>query len=143
MARSAISDPCHWCAHTQQPVDITEGITDKQTERVAKALGFTGASQKDAQEQMKRLYKMFLATDSTQVEINPFVITKDGKSRHHLLPLSVFTLVCSHARFTVPLAVYCVDAKFNFDDNAQFRQQPIFALRDTSMEVGLVARASG
>lgn len=31
-------------------------------------------------------------------------------------------------------AVYCVDAKFNFDDNAQFRQAPIFALRDTSME---------
>lgn len=54
------------------------------------ALGFTGAAQKDAQEQMKRLYKTFLATDSTQVEINPFVITKDGKSESPLSWLFVF-----------------------------------------------------
>lgn len=45
--------------------------------------------------------------DATQLEINPLVETDDGR-------------------------VVAVDAKINFDDNAQFRQQEIFALDDTS-----------
>jgi succinyl-CoA synthetase beta subunit len=43
------------------------------------------------------------------VEINPMALASDGN-------------------------VYCVDAKLNFDDNAAYRQQEIFAMRDTSME---------
>jgi len=90
-------------------VDIMEGIQPAQTKRVAELLGFTGVSLADAQLQIKNLYQLFIGTDSTQVEINPFVITKDGK-------------------------VYCVDAKMNFDDNASFRQKDLFAMRDFSME---------
>ena len=43
------------------------------------------------------------------MEINPLVVTTDGK-------------------------VYCVDAKINFDDNAAFRQKQAYSMRDTSME---------
>jgi len=94
--------------HTQ-PVDINEGITDKQADRMAKVLGFTGPALEDAKTQMKNLYKMFMARDATQVEINPFVLATNG-------------------------LVYCVDAKINFDDNASFRQEDLFAMRDFSME---------
>jgi len=92
-----------------QAVDIQDGLQDWQTERIGKILGFKGEQLKDAQEQMRNLYKLFLGTDATQVEINPFVVTKDGK-------------------------VYCVDAKINFDDNAEFRQKKLFDERDWSME---------
>ena len=83
---------------TYEPVDISTGIQAVQTERLAKFLGFTGDSIRDAQEQMKNLYELFIGEDATQVEINPLVQTLDG-------------------------AVYCVDAKINFDDNAEFRHK--------------------
>eukprot|EP00455_Lapot_gusevi_P047996 TRINITY_DN6581_c0_g1_i1.p1 TRINITY_DN6581_c0_g1~~TRINITY_DN6581_c0_g1_i1.p1 ORF type:complete len:499 (-),score=221.91 TRINITY_DN6581_c0_g1_i1:262-1665(-) len=94
-----------------QPVDIMKGIQPSDTARIATLLGFNPGSPtfQDAQEQMANLYNMFIANDCTQVEINPLVLTKTGK-------------------------VYCVDAKLGFDDNAQFRQQALFAMRDTSME---------
>jgi len=92
-----------------QPIDISKGVQPEQTERIAKLLGFQGNVLKDAQDQMKRLYDLFLGSDATQVEINPFVLASDGK-------------------------VYCVDAKITFDDNASYRQEKLFALRDFSME---------
>jgi len=90
-------------------IDIIRGITDDDTNDIATKLGFSGAALADAKEQMKRLYKLFLGSDATQVEINPFVVADDG-------------------------LVYCVDAKINFDDNSKFRQEALFKLRDTSME---------
>lgn len=92
-----------------QPIDIVKGIQESDTLTVAIALGFQGDALKDAQEQMKNLYELFSGTDATQVEINPLVETTTG-------------------------LVYCVDAKINFDDNAEFRQKEAYALRDTSME---------
>jgi len=92
-----------------QAIDIVKGIQPEHTKRMAQLLGFKGSALTDAQEQMSRLYNLFLSTDATQVEINPFVLASDGK-------------------------VYCVDAKINFDDNASFRQKKLFDLRDFSME---------
>jgi len=92
-----------------QPVDISQGIQPEHTKRIGELLGLSGAVLVDAQEQMTRLYNMFLSTDATQVEINPLVVASDGK-------------------------VYCVDAKINFDDNASFRQKRLFDQRDFSME---------
>jgi succinyl-CoA synthetase beta subunit len=89
----------------KEPVDIFKGIQPEQTERMAKALGFKNIPQ--AQEQMARLYDMFISNDATQVEINPLVETDAGD-------------------------VYCVDAKINFDDNAEFRQKDVFAQHDAS-----------
>jgi len=89
----------------KEAVDIRTGIKAAQTKRLAEKLGFKNV--KEAQQQMANLYELFLKTDATQVEINPFVETEDGK-------------------------VYCVDAKINFDDNASFRQKEIFDNADTS-----------
>jgi len=96
--------------HTQA-IDIIKGPQPAQTERLAKLLNFTPGTKSfvDVQEQMKKLYKLFMDTDSVQVEINPLVVTRDD-------------------------LVYCIDAKFNFDENASFRHKEIFDMRDWSVE---------
>lgn len=60
-----------------------------------------------ATEQIKKLWKLFQSVDALQMEINPFVETDKGD-------------------------VISVDAKLQFDDNAQFRQRDIFSLEDVS-----------
>jgi len=92
-----------------QPIDVEKGVQPADTEKVARMLGFKGEELVDVQEQMAALYNLFITCDATQVEINPLVVTRKGK-------------------------VYCVDAKITFDDNAEFRQKLIYAMRDTSME---------
>eukprot|EP01095_Lingulamoeba_sp_RSL-Kostka_P005205 TRINITY_DN1654_c0_g1_i2.p1 TRINITY_DN1654_c0_g1~~TRINITY_DN1654_c0_g1_i2.p1 ORF type:complete len:426 (+),score=202.38 TRINITY_DN1654_c0_g1_i2:50-1327(+) len=91
------------------PIDIQTGPTDQQTKDLAIKLGFQGDSIARAQDQMQRLYKLFVESDATQVEINPLVETTKGD-------------------------VYCVDAKINFDDSAQYRQKEIFNYRDVTEE---------
>jgi len=90
-------------------IDITKGPQPEQTKRIAEKLGFTGKDVAIAQDQMSRLYELFLKSDATMVEVNPFAVTPDGK-------------------------LYCVDAKINFDDNAAFRQKDIFNYRDPTQE---------
>eukprot|EP00033_Pygsuia_biforma_P000318 GCRY01000388.1.p1 GENE.GCRY01000388.1~~GCRY01000388.1.p1 ORF type:complete len:455 (+),score=96.17 GCRY01000388.1:96-1367(+) len=94
--------------HTE-PIDIMKGVQPEQTARMAKELGFKGDLIPKAQEQMKRLYDLFLNVDATQVEINPFGETPDGQ-------------------------VVCFDAKINFDDFAMYRQKEIYDQRDESEE---------
>lgn len=99
-----------------EPIDFKKGLQDEQLERVATKLGFKAENKAMAKAQMANLYKLFLGTDATQVEINPFaegkyVGTKNAKTE-----------------------VFCVDAKLNFDDNAAYRQKEIYAMRDKSME---------
>ena len=62
------------------------------------------------------IYNSFIGTDASQVEINPLVITKQGK-------------------------MIALDAKFNFDDNALFRQPDIAEMRDESEEDPLELQA--
>lgn len=100
---------------------INKGPDPAATKRLAEKLGFKNIGV--AQEQMSKLYDMFIKCDCTQVEINPFVETKDGKGESAGV---VF--------FTKSVSVYCVDAKLNFDDNAAFRQKDIFAMRDPTEE---------
>lgn len=93
----------------KRPVDIVKGITKEDSKWIAEKLGFGPKNLQKAQEQIERLYDLFLKSDATQVEINPFVETKEGE-------------------------VYCVDAKINFDDNASFRQKEAFDMRDITEE---------
>eukprot|EP00055_Hartaetosiga_balthica_P003872 m.9218 g.9218 ORF g.9218 m.9218 type:complete len:424 (+) comp3406_c0_seq1:35-1306(+) len=93
----------------KEVVDITKGVQNDQLERMATNLGFEGQKKNDAMEEMRKLYDLFIGVDATQVEINPFAETPDGR-------------------------VLCFDAKINFDDNASFRQKDIFAQRDTNEE---------
>eukprot|EP01133_Synstelium_polycarpum_P009747 gene9747-11383_t len=93
----------------KEPVDITKGVQPEQTKRLAEKLGFTGAKVAVAQQQMAALYELFIKSDATQVEVNPFAETTDG-------------------------SIYAMDAKINFDDNAAFRQKAIFEQRDVAEE---------
>jgi succinyl-CoA synthetase beta subunit len=65
---------------------------------------------------MMDLSKVFVKTDASLAEINPLVITKDGK-------------------------LLAIDAKFNFDDNALFRHNDLVAMEDESQEKPLDVRA--
>ncbi|KAF2898944.1 hypothetical protein ILUMI_07228 [Ignelater luminosus] len=91
------------------PVDIFEGLTDAKAEELAEFLEFKGALKQQAANELKKLWKLFLKVDATQIEINPLVETDNAK-------------------------VISVDAKLNFDDNAKFRQNNIFALEDVTEE---------
>lgn len=73
-------------------------------------MGFeTEETVSECKQVMTNLYQLFIERDCTLVEINPLAETHDGR-------------------------VLCVDAKLNFDDNAEFRQKELFALRDHSQE---------
>ncbi|XP_061195338.1 succinate--CoA ligase [GDP-forming] subunit beta, mitochondrial-like [Saccostrea echinata] len=89
----------------KEPVDIMTSVTERQCLSVAEKLGFQGSNLQTAADQIRRLYELFVKVDATQVEINPFGETPDGR-------------------------VVCFDAKINFDDNAAFRQKEVFAMDD-------------
>jgi len=102
-----------------EPIDITVGLTDEAAERMASNLGLEAGSDSHgkAVALMANLYNMFLECDCTQVEINPLAESPSGD-----------ILVC--------------DAKFNFDDNAQFRNQDVHEKRDTTQEDAREVEAS-
>ncbi|KAG8932813.1 Succinate--CoA ligase [ADP-forming] subunit beta, mitochondrial [Tulasnella sp. 418] len=92
------------------PIDFEKGLDTATALGVAQKLGFKSEqAQHEAAKIFQNLYKIFKEKDATQIEINPMAETADG-------------------------AVLCMDAKFGFDDNADFRQQDVFNLRDVSQE---------
>ncbi|XP_013779210.2 succinate--CoA ligase [GDP-forming] subunit beta, mitochondrial-like [Limulus polyphemus] len=91
----------------KEPVDIINGLSEEQAKRLAENLEFKEELRDQAANQIKKIYELFLKVDATQVEINPFGETPDGR-------------------------VVCFDAKMNFDDNAMFRQKEIFEQEDSS-----------
>ena len=90
------------------PISIAEGITDAQAATVVDGLKVSG-DKKAAAEQIKALYKLFVEADCTMVEVNPLAEDADGN-------------------------LIAADAKVGFDDNASFRQGPIFEKRDKTQE---------
>ncbi|KAJ7630626.1 succinyl-CoA synthetase beta chain SSC-beta [Roridomyces roridus] len=91
------------------PISFQNGLSKQEALDVAAKLGLKDGAQGEAADIFINLYKIFKEKDATQIEINPMAETDDG----HVL---------------------CMDAKFGFDDNADFRQQDIFAMRDISQE---------
>ncbi|RYY35346.1 hypothetical protein EON62_02555 [archaeon] len=81
---------------------------------LAEKLQFKGDLVDKAVAQFKSLYKLFIGTDATQVEINPLAVGSVPGGASDL--------------------VFAVDAKLNFDDNAAFRQSAVYSMRDKSME---------
>lgn len=90
-------------------IDINVGVTDEIAAEIATKLGFSEQCVDEAKDIIKKLYQIFLEKDSTQIEINPLSETSDHK-------------------------VMCMDAKFGFDDNADYRQKEVFSWRDTTQE---------
>ncbi|KAL3531207.1 hypothetical protein ACH5RR_010529 [Cinchona calisaya] len=91
------------------PIDVFKGITDKDAAKVVDGLAPKVADRNDSIEQVKKLYKLFCECDCTLLEINPLAETSDNK-------------------------LVAADAKLNFDDNAAYRQEEIFALHDPTQE---------
>jgi len=91
------------------PIDIHVGVTDEIATKVATDLGFSEQCIPEAADTIKKLYKVFQERDATQIEINPLSETSDHK-------------------------VLAMDAKLGFDDNADFRQEEVFAWRDKTQE---------
>ena len=90
-------------------IDIHKGVTDEIARGIAEKLGFSEQCVDSAVDTIKKLYKVFMEKDATQIEINPLSETADHQ-------------------------VLCMDAKLNFDDNADFRQKEVFEWRDTTQE---------
>jgi succinyl-CoA synthetase beta subunit len=90
-------------------IDPVTGFQPHLARELCFALDLTGDAQKQAIKLMTSLYDAFVATDASLAEINPLVVTKDGR-------------------------VLALDAKMNFDDNALFRHPDIEALRDKDEE---------
>jgi succinyl-CoA synthetase beta subunit len=93
------------------------GLQDYQARKLAFKLGLTPKQINPAVAFMKGLYKAFVETDSTLMEINPFITTKDG-------------------------SLMALDCKINFDDNAMFRHKDLKELRDLAEEDPLEVEAS-
>ena len=101
-------------AHTPEKiirewVDPAFGLRPFQARRIAFALGFEGDIFKQAIPLLMNLYRCYEETDSSIAEINPLVVTEQGK-------------------------LLALDGKFNIDDNALYRQKPIHAMRDVHEE---------
>ncbi len=100
-----------------EAVDPTVGLTAFQARKVAFKLGFEIAQVKQAVPLFMNLYKTFVDADCSLLEINPLVLTGEGK-------------------------LLCLDAKLNFDENALFRHLRIRDLRDYDEEDPMEIEAS-
>jgi succinyl-CoA synthetase beta subunit len=93
------------------------GLEGFQARKLAFALGLRPALINQAVANMMGLYKAYMQTDASLVEINPFISTTDDR-------------------------VLALDAKINFDDNAMFRHKDLKELRDLNEEDPLEVEAS-
>jgi len=100
----------------KMPLHPLLGLQGYQARELAYKLGFKDKMAGEAAKLMMNLSKAFMKTDASLAEINPLVVTKDGK-------------------------LLAIDAKFNFDDNALFRHNDIVAMEDESQEKPLDVRA--
>ena len=93
------------------------GLAPYQARKLAFGIGIPAASANAAAAAMVALAKAYLAMDASLAEINPFILTRDGK-------------------------VYALDAKVTFDDNALYRHKELLDLRDLNEEDPLEVEAS-
>jgi succinyl-CoA synthetase beta subunit len=98
-------------------VDPAAGVQPFHGRRLARALKLEGDLARQAGRLIAALYRLMLEKDASLLEINPLVVTEDGK-------------------------LVCLDAKLNFDSNALYRHPDIVALRDTDEEDEAELRAS-
>jgi len=101
----------------KQHIDPGMGLEPFQARKIAFALGLKPQQINPAVQFLTGLYRAFLDTDASLVEINPFITCTDGR-------------------------LFALDAKLNFDDNALFRHPDIRELRDITEEDPLEVEAS-
>jgi succinyl-CoA synthetase beta subunit len=101
-------------AHTPEKIhkvwiDPVAGLTDAESDEVSRKIGIPAAALSQARTVLQGLYRAFVDKDAMLAEINPLVLTADGR-------------------------VLALDAKFNFDSNALYRHPEIVAYRDLDEE---------
>jgi succinyl-CoA synthetase beta subunit len=104
-------------AIAKEAIDPAVGFQAFQARKIAFGLELPPATLAKAVPFMQSLYKAFEAVDASLLEINPFLMTKDG-------------------------ALYALDAKITFDDNALYRHPELKELRDLDEEDPLEVEAS-
>ncbi len=90
-------------------IDPAAGLQSFQCRRLAFNLGLAGAQIAEFERIARALYRLYLERDLALIEVNPLIVTRDGK-------------------------LVALDAKINVDANALFRQPELVALRDPSQE---------
>ena len=101
----------------KETLDPGVGLAPYQARKLAFGIGIPAASVNGAASAMTALAKAYVAMDASLAEINPFILTQDGK-------------------------VYALDAKINFDDNALYRHKELLDQRDLNEEDPLEVEAS-
>jgi succinyl-CoA synthetase beta subunit len=101
----------------KETIDPSVGFRPFQARKLAFGLGLPAQLVGQAAKFMQALYHAYEQTDASLVEINPFLLTKDGR-------------------------LFALDAKINFDDNALFRHPDFHGLRDLNEEEPLEIEAS-
>ncbi|XP_054271569.1 succinate--CoA ligase [ADP-forming] subunit beta, mitochondrial [Macrosteles quadrilineatus] len=91
-----------------EPIDITQGLSKDIALKVADKVGLQDKRDQTA-EMLLKMYDLFLKKDALLIEINPYAEDQNGN-------------------------YFSLDAKMRFDDNADFRQKELFALRDWTQE---------
>jgi len=102
---------------TKVDIHPAAGLQPYQCRRMAFALGFKGAQIAEFQKIAMALYDLVMQKDAGLVEVNPLIVTKEGK-------------------------LVALDAKINIDANAVFRQPELAKMRDTSQEDPMELKAS-
>jgi succinyl-CoA synthetase beta subunit len=90
-------------------IDPVQGLTDAEADQVARKIGIPEASIAQGRQILQGLYRAFDETDASLAEINPLVVTGDGR-------------------------VIALDAKLNFDSNGLFRHADLVEMRDLDEE---------
>ncbi len=90
-------------------IDPLVGMKSFHAQKLALGLGLAGEAYKETVKVFIKMYKCYMGTDASIVEINPLILTTDEK-------------------------IVALDAKFNFDGNALFRHKDIAELRDVYEE---------
>ncbi|MBZ5566446.1 MAG: ADP-forming succinate--CoA ligase subunit beta [Acidobacteriia bacterium] len=101
----------------KEHIEPAVGLTQFQARKIAFGLGLKPEMVNQAVAFLNGLYKAYLDTDASLIEINPLITTKDNR-------------------------LVALDAKLNFDDNALFRHKDIRDLRDITEEDPLEVEAS-
>ncbi|APV49866.1 succinate--CoA ligase subunit beta [Betaproteobacteria bacterium GR16-43] len=98
-------------------IDPATGLKDQEAEDIARKIGVPEPSVAQARDLLKNFYKVFDEEDCSLAEINPLIVTGDGK-------------------------VIALDAKLNFDSNALYRHKDVVAYRDLDEEDAAEIEAS-
>jgi succinyl-CoA synthetase beta subunit len=101
----------------REPIDAGTGVIPFQARKLAFGMGLPAAAAGKFVKLLDSVYKAFIDTDASMIEINPLILTKSGD-------------------------LLALDAKVSFDDNAMYRHQDLRDFRDLSEEDPLEVDAS-